>query len=409
MSKPLFLNLILMTFFSLSGCGTISNADLRNANSSQSVATDKDNKDLVEPYSLSYANNSPSASKKVEQFREFLKEYRQENLVLSFSVAVLKDGEVVMLENIGWQDHDAEEPTTAQTSYLVASITKTFTAATLLAMEADGHIDLDADFTTLSDWKGRCEWLTSAGIIFGGGVMDDGREIKAPRCEGPISLRHVLQNRVQGEPGSSFFYNPIVFGRLSNWVEENTDRSWRDWVRSYVLDPAGLDRVAAGWRDAEGAEALTHLAPPFRHAPEDSDGLEPSILPNPELNASSGIIANVLDLAQYSNALDEGKILSPELRETMWTPEVDKDGAPAPYAKGWFVQNWEGHRLVWHSGWWPDAYAGIFLKAPEDGWTLIALGNTDGIRHEIDTLTKAQIEKSPLPSKFLDLFVKDSN
>lgn len=341
----------------------------------------------------------------IDEFRAFLKEYRLENLVLSFSVAVLKDGEIVMVESIGWQDHDAEEPTTPETSYLVASITKTFTGATLLAMEADGHIDLDADFTTLSDWDGRCAWLTSAETIFGGGTLDDGTEIGAPECDGPISLRNVLQHRVNGEPGASFFYNPIVFGRLSNWVEENTDRTWRDWMRSYVFEPAGLDRAAAGWRDPKGAAALTHLAPPFRHAPEQSDGLAPSVLPNPELNASSGVIASVLDLAKYSTALDEGEILSPELREMMWTPPMDADGAPAPYANGWYVQDWKGHRLVWHGGWWPDAYAGLILKAPDDGWTLIALGNTDGIRHEIGSLTKAEIEASPLAAKFLELFV----
>lgn len=344
----------------------------------------------------------------IEAFREYLKEYRRENLVLSLSVALVKDGELVMVESIGWQDHDAEEPTTPETSYLIASITKTFTAATLLAMEADGHIDLDADFTSLSDWGRRCEWLTGAGIIMGGGVMDDGRVVEAPRCDVPISLRQVLQNRVQGEPGTSFLYNPIVFGRLSIWVEENTNRSWRDWMRHYVIEPAGLTRVAAGWRDPEGSAALTHLAPPFRHAPEESDGLAPSPLPNPELNASSGVIASTLDLVQYSNALDNGKILSDELREKMWAPAIDQDGSSAPYANGWYVQNWQDHRLVWHGGWWPDAYAGILLKAPDEGWALIALGNTDGLHHDTDSLLSAQIEESPLAAKFLDLFLSDA-
>jgi len=179
-------------------------------------------------------------------------------------------------------------------------------------------------------------------------------------------------------------------------------------MRDYVFEPASLEYAAAGWRDAEGASALTHLAPPFRHAPEDSDGLAPSVLPNPELNARSGVIANVLDIAQYSKALDENKILSAELREAMWPPETDKDGSPAPYANGWYIQDWQDHRLVWHGRWWPDAYAGLLLKAPDDGLTLIALGNTDGIHHEIDSLTKAQIEASPLPLKFLELFVKSS-
>ncbi|MBT8472813.1 MAG: beta-lactamase family protein [Marinicaulis sp.] len=345
--------------------------------------------------------------RKLEIFSTFLEEYRKENLILSFSVAIVKDGEIVFTKAMGWQDHDGEEPTTPETTYLVASISKTFTGATLLAMEAGGEIDLNSDFTTLSDWGRRCEWLTSGATFFGGGALDDGREVRKINCDGPISLRHVLQHQVQGEPGTGFFYNPIVFGRLSNWVEENTDRSFREWMDRYVLKPAKLKGVAAGWRHPDRGKALTHLAPPFRHAPEDNDGLAPSPLPNPELNASSGVIASVLDLAKYSIALDDGRILSPKLREKMWTPPADPDGSPAPYAYGWRVQDWRGHRLVWHGGWWPDAYAGLLLKAPDDGWALIALGNTDGIHWDGDTLTKSAVEESPLAAKFLELFVAD--
>ncbi len=343
---------------------------------------------------------------KLGEFRQFLEEHRREARILSFSVALVKDGDIVFADGMGWQDHDAEERTTAETSYLVASITKTFTGATLLAMESDGHIDLDDDFTTLSDWKGRCDWLTNSGIIFGGGTLDDGTIVEPPRCEGPISLRHVLQHRVQGEPGSTFLYNPVVFGRLSNWVEENTDRTWREWMYEYVIGPAELDSVAAGWRDPDKGIALTNLAPPFRHAPEQDDGLAPSVLPNPELNASSGIVASVLDLAKYSVALDEGKILPAALLERMWTPPLEADGEPAAYAYGWWVQEWRGHKLVWHGGWWPDAYAGLLLKAPDDGWALIALGNTDGI-HWGNPLHRAEVEKSPLVAKFLTLFLSE--
>ena len=144
------------------------------------------------------------------------------------------------------------------------------------------------------------------------------------------------------KPGSSFLYNPVVFGRLSNWVEENTERSYRDWMYQYVIDPGGLDSLAAGWRDPGKGIALTQLAPPFRFDPDDNDGIAPSVLPNPELNASSGVIASVLDLARYSIALDEGRILPAELRERMWTPPVDPDGSPAPYAYGWYVQKLAG-------------------------------------------------------------------
>lgn len=342
----------------------------------------------------------------LDQYEQYLTQFRQQNSVLSMSVAIAKDDKIVYAKGFGWQDHDAEEPTTADTTYLAASISKTFTGATLLAMESEGKIDLDAPFTTLSDWQKRCQWLGRSGIIFGGGTLDNGQQIAAVDCSTPITLRQVLQHRVQGTPGSGFFYNPVVFGRLSNWVEENTDKSWREWMHQYVLGPAKLENIAAGWRDEKGSVALTHLAPPFRHAPEQSDNLAPSALPNPELNASSGIIASVKSLARYSIALDQGLILSPEQRQKMWTPPTEANGEPAPYAYGWFVQNWQGYKVVWHSGWWPDAYAGFLVKIPEAGLTLVILGNTDGLRTDINTLTTAEVHKNPVVGKFLELFLK---
>ncbi len=353
------------------------------------------------------ANTQTASSKdKLTQFRTYLKEFRKQNNIPSLSIAVVEKGHIIMLESIGFQDHDAEEPTTEDTTYLVASITKTFTGVTLLAMDNDGHIDLDADFTMLSDWQSRCRWLANSDSIFGGGRMNNGYEVPPVNCNQKITLRHVLQNQVNGEPGTSFFYNPIVFGRLSNWIEENTDKSWRYWVKKYVIKPGNLDNIATGWRDKTASLALTHLAPPFRQISEKTNKIAPSILPNTELNASSGIIASAKMLARYSIALDKGEILSPSLRDKMWSPTYNHVGVSMPYAYGWFVQQWKEHRLVWHGGWWPDAYAGLLLKAPDDGLTLVALSNSDGLRTEVNSLTGAQIEKNPLALKFLELFVE---
>lgn len=351
--------------------------------------------------------SAQTLDEKLAEFRDFAAEYRKEHHVLSLSYAIASDGEIVASEAMGWQDHDAEEPTTEDTTYLVASITKTFTGVTLTAMDADGIIDLDDEFTKLSDWDGRCEWLSNSENIFGGGVeFDDGYTPPPIDCSATLTLRDVLQMRVLGEPGSNFLYNPIVFGRLANWVEEQTGRPFPFWVRHYVIDRAELTDVAAGWRDPYGGDALRTLAPPFRHAPEQADNLAASPLPNPEMNASSGIIASARSLAEYSLALDEGRILSPELREQMWTPPVEADGTLASYAYGWWTQDWQGHRLVWHGGWWPDAYAGLLLKLPDEGLTLAILGNTDGLRHPT-RLHVAEIEKNPVAAKFLELFAGD--
>jgi CubicO group peptidase (beta-lactamase class C family) len=341
---------------------------------------------------------------RLAEFKAFAQKHRADRHVLSFSYAIVKDGRIVAAEGMGWQDHDGEEPATADTTYLVASITKTFTGATLLGMDADGVIDLDDEFTTLSDWKERCEWLATSGNMFGGGTaLDDGYVPPKIDCTARITVRRVLQMRVLGRPGSNFLYNPIVFGRLANWVEEKTGTPFDQWVRRYVIDKAGLTNIAAGWRDAKGAMALVNLAPPFRYAGE---RLEVSPLPNPEMNASSGIIASARSLAEYSLALDQGRILPRPLLERMWTPPADPDGRPASYAHGWWTQQWRGQQLVWHGGWWPDAYAGLLLKVPARGLTLVALGNTDGLRWS-NRVQVAEVEKDPLALRFLELFAAE--
>lgn len=348
--------------------------------------------------------HAASDAAKLAEFKTFAQKYRTEHSVLSLSYAIVKDGRIVAAEGIGWQDHDAEEPTTPDTSYLVASITKTFTAATLLAMDADGVIDLDDDFTTLSDWPARCAQLVASGSLFAGGVaLADGYVPPKIDCAARITVRQVLQMRILGQPGSNFLYNPVVFGRLANWVEQKTGKPFDQWVRRYVIDKAHLKNVAAGWRDAKGGLALVNLAPPFRHAPEQSDNLEPSPLPNPEMNASSGIVASARSLAEYSLALDAGRILPQRLLAQMWTPPTDADGQQASYAYGWWTQQWHGQQLIWHGGLWPDAYAGLLLKVPAKGLTLVALGNTDGLRWA-SRLQVAEVEKNPLALRFLELF-----
>lgn len=344
---------------------------------------------------------------KLSEFKAFAQQFRSERALPSFSYAIVKDGRIVAAEGLGWQDHDAEEATTADTTYLVASISKTFSAATLLAMDADGLIDLDADFTTLSDWKARCAVLVADASIFAGGkALADGYLPPPIDCTARITLRQVLQMRVLGEPGSNFLYNPVVFGRLSNWVEQHTGKPFEHWVRRYVIDKARLKHVAAGWRDAHGATALLRLAPPFRRSAAEPERLEPAALPNPEMNASSGIIASARSLAEYSLALDQGRILSKPLLQQMWTPPTDPDGKPASYAYGWWVQQWRGQSLVWHAGRWPGAYSGLLLKVPGRGLTLVALGNSDGLAWA-SRLQVAEVEKNPLALKFLELFAAD--
>ena len=123
------------------------------------------------------------------------------------------------------------------------------------------------------------------------------------------------------------------------------------------------------------------------------------------MNASSGIIASPSALAQYGMALLRGDILKPPLLERMWTPKAGASGAPEPYGLGWYVQEIDGRKVVWHGGWWPDAYAGMLVIIPEEKLVFVALANTDGL-HWDNPLNAAKFEDSPLFAAFAEHFLE---
>ncbi len=114
----------------------------------------------------------------------------------------------------------------------------------------------------------------------------------------------------------------------------------------------------------------------------------------------------VVDLARFDAALDGGALISAQSRARMMTPTRSADGQALPYGLGWFVQEYRGHTLVWHSGWWEDAYSALYLNIPAKDLTFIILANSEGVWWG-NPLDRAAVERSDFAEAFLRAFVFD--
>lgn len=250
----------------------------------------------------------------------------------ALSVAVVRDGELVFARGFG----DATE----HTVYPIGSITKTFTATLMQQLAEEGRLDLDAEV------RGFVDWEVAPGI----------------------RVRHVLSHTSEDVPGTRFAYSSR-FNWLDNVVEAATKESFRTLMTKRVLEPANLQHTYLGEERDGYAETLPNLALP--HRVENGKAVR-STYPPMALHSSSGIASTVTDLARYSIALDEGRLLAPAALERMWAP---RDGFP--YASGWYSQTVAGERVVWHTSWWPDAYSGLLVKVPSRKLALVLLANND--------------------------------
>jgi CubicO group peptidase (beta-lactamase class C family) len=341
---------------------------------------------------------APAHAGRFDTFDAFLSQYRKQHRIPAMTAVIVQDGRIAWQNAYGTSDDEGEIATTNDTVFWIASVSKPIAAAAVLAEVDAGRLSLDTPMTADPRWGRQCEWLRDSGIPFGSGGRDaDGTDIPPVNCDRKATLRDLLSMRVNGD-GSRFVYNPIAYARLSRIVSGAGGRELRDIVRDNILDPAGIDHTALGWQDEKGGLALTRMAPPFKITP---DGPQKTVFPDDDFRGAAGVYTSATNLAKFDIALDAGRLLSRERTAQLRGETATRDG----YDWGWFRQTWHGHRLVWHSGWEPDAYSALYLKLPEKRITLIVLANTEGLWWG-NSLVRAEVENSPIAARFLADFVR---
>ena len=315
------------------------------------------------------------------------------------SVIVLRDGEPIFEKAYGWSDDEGDTPATLDTTYSIASVTKPIAAAAIILEAESGALDLAMPMSKDEGWAEICDWLSGSEILFGrGGSEDDGTAIAPMDCERETTLSDMLNMRANGD-GSTFVYNPIGYARIDRAISGGGGRDFREIVRQQIMDRAGIQDIALGWRDPEGGSALRLLALPF--AIENGRRVRTAV-GDDDFRAAAGIKASARQVATFDQALDQGRLLPDNWYARIFEAPVEQEAGD--YRWGWFVQNWEGHMLAWHSGWDPGRYSAMYLKVPEQRLTLIALANTEAIWWQ-NSAARAEIETSPIARKFLERFV----
>jgi CubicO group peptidase (beta-lactamase class C family) len=227
-----------------------------------------------------------------------------------------------------------------------------------------------------------------------------------------VTVRHVLTHTTTG----SFDYDPDRFSALTSVIEFYTKEPYRLTVAREVLTRLAMTNSAPG-HDLEQPNAsvrelfdptdlarygnvVRRMALPYR---VDGRGRATrSELPRRSMaiDASTGVVTTVRDLAQFDSALDQGILLDRDVIGYM------RGGAQpgTPTGLGWFVQAYNGAHLVWHFGVAPGAYSSLILKVPSRNLTLILLANSDGLNQPF-ALDRGDVTASLFAKLFLSLFV----
>lgn len=323
-------------------------------------------------------------------FEQYLESLRVETGVPGLSAAIVQGGREAWSIGLGRQDVENSIAARADTPYLIGQLTQSFTAIVL----------------------GQCvQW---AGL----NIESPIRRWTASIPESAATVRHVLSHASTGVPGENYRFDSDRFGSLATVAEDCTDTSYRAAVTAGIFDRlAMLDSVPGRDLRAIGAaderlfddgrlrryeSVLLRLAVPYRV--DRSGKATRSEYPADSVTGATGLVSTVRDLARFEMAVDDDDLIPRDLRAIAWTNATTSTGRPLPAGLGWFVQSYNGRRLVWQFGSVRDAGSSLVIKVPERDITLILLANSDGLAPG-DTLVAGDITASLYAKLFLRLFV----
>jgi D-alanyl-D-alanine carboxypeptidase len=295
------------------------------------------------------------------------------------SVAVIRDGKVVLAKGYGFSDLETKTRATEQTIYQLGSITKPFTAMATLMLVEEGRLTLDARVNDLlpgmpAAWSGvtvrhllsHTSGIKSYTEVFGAQKMSPERTLTSNDI-----LALVRDVPLAFAPGERYAYCNTGYYLLGMIIEKVSGKAYGRFLGERIFEPlemrsTSLDDYAdvrptraKGYGATEGPTSPaphTHPSQPF---------------------AAGAVVSTVVDLAKWNAALDARQLLTPASYALMWTAMRLNDGTASTYALGWQVEPYRTRPRVAHGG-NITGFGSYFQRYPDDKITVIALVNQSG-------------------------------
>jgi len=293
--------------------------------------------------------------------------------VPSASVAVMRDGKMLVQRAWGVADVDTRKKADISTTHQIASSTKQFTAALVLKLVDRGRVSLDDSITKhLSGLKPEFAPITIEQLLNHTSRLGNDYREPATRLEPrtPAQLLSLIAaTSFANKPGAAFLYSNTGYALLGMLVEKLYAKSYADALRDEIAKPLGLTL-------AKCAEPRPDDATGYRRA-EDGTLSPPPGLHHSQMLGVGGICATPGDLVKWTHALHTGKVLAAPTYTAMTTPRGV--AAANNYGFGTYVRPapWGGITIT-HGGvtttghvselqWYPKesvAYSLLYNAAP---------------------------------------------
>jgi len=287
---------------------------------------------------------------KVEKIKTYLAQLEEKG----FSGTILVDigGEKVWSEGYGLSNQAEQINNAPNTVFDIGSITKQFTAASILKLEMQDKLSVEDPLSKFFPFVPKDkkditihQLLThSSGLP--GAIGDDYEAVSTEEF-----LKAVFQKKLNFEDATKYRYSNVGYSLLAIIIEEVSGQTYEQYLYENLWKIAGMDQtgysrpnfkketVAVGYRGKK-----TWGKPNEKKWNSDA--------PYWNLKGNGGVLSTVEDMYRWHQALLENEMLSSEAKEKFYQPYVEEgEGSGSYYAYGWAIFDTPRNtKLIAHNG-----------------------------------------------------------
>ena len=340
-------------------------------------------------------------SDKVERLDKYLTEASQ-RYGFNGNVLVANNSEVILHQSYGYADFDSKVPLDNNTAFQLASVSKQFTAVSILILKERGLIDIDSDIRkylpeipyeniTVKNLLQHTSGLPNYMWILENRWKSD----KIPNNKDLIKLLSTEKMPVFFSPGRRHDYSNTGYAILASIVESVTGKKFGDFVEENIFTPLEMNNsfVYSGAYENNHSDKLKGYFRRGRRLKVYDQTIHDGIVGDKSVYSTTG------DLFKWDQSLYNNTLISENsLKEAFTSGKIGKRRL-FPYGYGFRLKYEDSKKVVYHKGLW-EGFRTSLSRFVDDHNTVIVLNNTScssmhAITERIESIANEEIHMTP--------------
>lgn len=288
------------------------------------------------------------------------------------TVLVAKGKDVLLSKGYGSADLEWDIPNSPNVKFRLGSVTKQFTAASILLLQERGKLNVDDPVKKyMADAPAAWDKITIYNLLTHTSGIPNFTSFPEYRKWEPFAttpaeeVARFRDKPLDFQPGEKWSYSNSGYVLLGYLIEKITGGSYAQFVRDNIFTPLGMQDSGYDSNSAIIPRRASGYTP-------GENGLENAGFIHMSIpHAAGSLYSTTEDLLKWEQGLFGGKVLSPASLEKMTTPFKEN------YACGLSVETKNGRKVIQHGG-GIEGFNTHLAYYPDDKLTVVVLANVNG-------------------------------